>query len=131
MNFIRLSISSLFLLSSATAQLTTSSLDIEGMNCEGCAQGLSEVLKETNGVKDAELNFENKHIDFTYDPEVVKVKAIKAQIAGLGYSPVRCNCSPAVKAGRAAVRVLAVIGFLSILVFSSRKVLQQDFLRKR
>lgn len=123
---------SVFIFSFALAdELTTSSLDIDGMSCEECAKSITAVLEETIGVQDAKLNFDNKHIDFTFDPEVVEVNYIKSQIGSLGFSPVTCSCSSAVKAGRAATKALAIIGFLSILIFSSRKVLQYNFLRRK
>ena len=61
-------------------------LNIEGMTCEiGCARTIQSKLSKTDGVKFAEINFENKNGIVEYDANKVSEKEIVTvveQIAG-------------------------------------------------
>ena len=45
-------------LAAADAQPTTVTLSISGMHCEGCASGITAMLKRTDGVVKADVSYE-------------------------------------------------------------------------
>ncbi len=63
--------------SAATAAGKVTTLHIDGMTCGSCATAVKRVLKKVNGVKDAQVSFQEKKGVVTYDPS----KVTPAQIA--------------------------------------------------
>ncbi len=61
-------------------------LKIDGMHCGSCAVGIQMLTSQMDGVKSAEVSYENKKGVFEFDPlKVTKDQLIKS-IAELGYS---------------------------------------------
>jgi P-type Cu+ transporter len=58
---------------------------IEGMSCASCARGLEGALKETEGVKEASVNFAAGKAYLTYDPEQLSIEEILQRISEAGY----------------------------------------------
>ncbi len=58
----------------AAAKVTT--LHIKGMSCGACATAVKRVLKGVDGVKDAQVSFEEKKGVVTYDPAKVTPEKI-------------------------------------------------------
>ncbi|SHJ45158.1 heavy-metal-associated domain-containing protein [Tepidibacter formicigenes] len=57
---------------------------IEGMSCGNCVKHVKEALKEIDGVKEVEVNLENKYAKITIDKEVSN-DTIKEIIYDAGY----------------------------------------------
>ncbi len=71
---------------SADADLKKVALNIEGMTCEiGCARTIQSKLSKTEGVKFAEVNFENKNGVVEFDANKIsesQIVKVVEQIAG-------------------------------------------------
>lgn len=63
----------------------TARLKIEGMTCGGCVIGVRRVLTRLDGVRSAEVSYENKEALVIYDPAKVTVEQMIAAIKTLGY----------------------------------------------
>lgn len=63
------------LTASAAEKVTT--LHVEGMTCGSCAAAVKHVLKKVDGVKDAQVSYEEKSAVVTYDA----AKVTPAEIA--------------------------------------------------
>lgn len=65
----------------ADAKLETAKLTIEGMTCEiGCAKTIEDKLAHTKGVKEAEVDFENKLATVTFDTNQQNVNSLTETI---------------------------------------------------
>ncbi len=65
------------LATAAPEKVTT--LHVEGMTCGACATALKQVLKKTDGVRDARVSYEEKSAIVTYDPaKVTPEKIVRA-----------------------------------------------------
>ena len=58
---------------------------IQGMHCESCAADIKETLEETAGVERAEVTFNGKTADVTFDDAVVQPTTLIKKIQDLGY----------------------------------------------
>lgn len=61
-------------------------LNIEGMHCPMCAKHVTEALRETSGVKKAEVRLEEKTARVVYDDAQTDVEKLSAAVAEAGYS---------------------------------------------
>ena len=65
------------LATAAPEKVTT--LHVEGMTCGACATALKQVLKSTDGVRDARVSYEEKSAVVTYDSaKVTPEKIVRA-----------------------------------------------------
>lgn len=60
-------------------------LSIEGMTCGGCAISARKVLTRLDGVRSADVSYENRRAVVTYDPSKVTIGQMIAAIGTLGY----------------------------------------------
>lgn len=60
-------------------------LNIEGMHCGSCAVGIQMLVSQMDGVKSAEVSYENKKAVFEFDPAKTNKEAIVKAIEELGY----------------------------------------------
>ena len=60
-------------------------LTIEGMHCNMCAANLERELKQTPGVKRAEVSFENKSAQVVYDEKKTDLQKISSAVEQAGY----------------------------------------------
>jgi copper chaperone CopZ len=51
-------------------------LKVEGIVCTGCAEDLKKILRETDGVLDASVNYKDETIYIKYDPELIDRKKV-------------------------------------------------------
>jgi len=58
-------------------------LKINGMHCQSCVTLVSDVLKETEGVKDAKVTMGEARVAF--DEKKIKLASIKSELKKLGY----------------------------------------------
>ncbi|KAA6436669.1 copper-translocating P-type ATPase [Dyadobacter flavalbus] len=60
-------------------------LPVTGMSCAACAVSVESVLKSTNGVAGAGVNYANQSVQINYDPEVVDLQELDKVLQGIGY----------------------------------------------
>ena len=72
-------------LATAEPQPATVTLAISGMHCEGCASGITAILKRTDGVVKADVSYEEKRAVVEYDAAKTAPDKIVAAIEKLGY----------------------------------------------
>lgn len=60
-------------------------LPVTGMSCAACAVSVESMLKSTNGVADAGVNYANQSVQINYDPELVDLQALDKVLQGIGY----------------------------------------------
>ena len=60
-------------------------IGIEGMTCEiGCARTIQSKLSKVEGVSFAEVSFEHKKGQFSYDANIISKDEIVSKITGIG-----------------------------------------------
>lgn len=62
-------------------------IQIKGMTCASCAAAIEKSVRETEGVKAAEVNLVEESLQVLYDPDMVRLGSIKEIIRRLGYIP--------------------------------------------
>ncbi len=70
----------------ATATVQAVQLAIGGMSCAGCAQGVTEALRQLPGVQLAEVNFATTQARVVFDPETVNLEAVVAAVTEAGFT---------------------------------------------
>lgn len=61
------------------------SLKIKGMHCEGCSTRLTKVLKNQDGVKEANVSLAEARADIKYDDGQIGLDEIKEAIVDAGF----------------------------------------------
>jgi copper chaperone len=72
--------------SKPAAKAQTTKLIVGGMDCEGCAKGLTTKLKSTPGVKSASIDFKAKSALVSYDPAKCKPETLIEAAKKAGYT---------------------------------------------
>lgn len=62
-------------------------IPIEGMTCASCSQKIEKTISKLEGVKTANVNLATEKATIQYDPTVIRLSQIKAEIIKLGYTP--------------------------------------------
>ncbi len=65
--------------------MTTITLNIQGMTCGGCVNGVKRVLTNFSGVRQVEVSLEKGRATIEYDPAQVLPEQLKAAIGDAGY----------------------------------------------
>ncbi|GGB93421.1 heavy metal translocating P-type ATPase [Dyadobacter sediminis] len=60
-------------------------LPVTGMSCAACAVSVESMLKSTNGVADAGVNYANQSVQIDYDPGIVNLQSLDNVLQGIGY----------------------------------------------
>ncbi len=60
-------------------------LKVSGMSCQGCVNAVTAALKNTNGVKTAEVSLEKNMATVEYDPAIAKPEDLVRAIEEAGY----------------------------------------------
>lgn len=63
-------------------------IPVEGMRCEGCERAVRAALTRLDGVRDAKADHRAKRVRISFDPELVDLQQLQAQIEQAGYEPV-------------------------------------------
>jgi len=58
---------------------------VEGMHCGGCAQIIRSLLEKKEGVRAADVSFEQAEARILFEPEAVSTDELAAAIAKAGY----------------------------------------------
>lgn len=62
-------------------------IPIEGMTCQACAQRIEKVLGRLEGVESISVNLVTEKAAVVYDPDIIRLSAIKQKIINIGYKP--------------------------------------------
>ena len=65
--------------------METTLLQVNGMECEGCARSVARVLKKVNGVASAEVSLDAAEAKVVFDPRQVSIAQLKAALEIAGY----------------------------------------------
>ncbi len=60
-------------------------LQVNGMTCEGCARSVARLLKKVNGVASAEVSLDRAEAKVAFDPRQVSIAQLKAALEAAGY----------------------------------------------
>jgi copper chaperone CopZ len=74
------------------ASLQTVTLRIEGMTCGGCTAGIEAALKRVKGVHSAEVSFDRREAQITFDATTVTESMLVATIKDVGYAASKVSC---------------------------------------
>ena len=75
-------------------------IPIGGMTCAACSSRIEKVLSRMAGIDRAMVNLATERASISYDPQVVRLSAIKAAIEKLGYTPLEIQRENAADADR-------------------------------
>jgi len=84
----------------------TAFFTLDGMWCAACAKVVEKVLRQGEGVVDAQVSFAAGKGRIDYDPRVTDLKELVHRIEKLGYIPRMAGTAESEKAGRAEERLL-------------------------
>lgn len=66
-------------------KVSTVTLSISGMHCEGCAAGITAILKRTEGVLKADVSFAEERATVDFDPTKTSSAKIVQAVEKMGY----------------------------------------------
>lgn len=69
----------------AETKVATVTLEISGMHCEGCAAGITAMLKRTEGVLKADVSYAQERAVVDFDPAKTSVEKIVETVEKMGY----------------------------------------------
>lgn len=64
---------------------TTTTIEIEGMHCEGCAERIDTVLRRLDGVSEADVSLAAGRARVRHDADEAPVEALLRAIGRAGY----------------------------------------------
>ncbi len=65
--------------------MKATTLKIEGMRCDGCAQTIKTLVEREDGVKAADVSLKEREARVLYDPQAIDEKRIVSAIEKPGY----------------------------------------------
>ena len=68
-----------------TKSVKSTTINIDGMACSGCANTVQEALNNIDGVSDTEVDLENESASVTYNADTVSISDFKQAVEGAGY----------------------------------------------
>ena len=68
--------------------METTTFNIKGMTCMGCARSVKNVLERIPGVSDAEVSLEDAQVTLQYDAAVTGSEQFKQVIKDAGFEAV-------------------------------------------
>ncbi len=98
----------------------TAFFTLEGMWCASCARVIEKVLRQGEGVIDAQVSFAAAKGRIDYDPRITDLKELVHRIERLGYIPTMAGGPESKKSGRAEERLL--IQVLVALAFGMQEM---------
>lgn len=60
-------------------------LNIEGMTCQGCATGLQKALSQVDGVRKVEVSLPNRQAQIEHDPAKAQTAVLIAAVEAAGF----------------------------------------------
>ena len=65
--------------------METTTLQVRGMTCAGCARSVTSALQKVNGVVSAEVSLDSGQVKVGFDPTRVSIAQLKAALEIAGY----------------------------------------------
>lgn len=65
--------------------MTTTTLTVKGMTCDGCVRSVTKALTNVDGVQDALVDLKGQSATITYDDGKTNVSALKEAVEDAGY----------------------------------------------
>lgn len=75
-------------------------IPIGGMSCAACAQRIEKTIKKLDGVADVSVNFASEKATVIYDPQKIRLSAIRETIEKIGYTALEINKEAAIDQDR-------------------------------
>jgi mercuric ion transport protein len=72
----------------------TAIISVSGMTCRSCATTVRLALNKVNGLRSADVSYENKEAKVSYDAAAVTPEQLKAAIESAGYRVTKIEGSP-------------------------------------
>ncbi|HKO63466.1 MAG TPA: heavy metal-associated domain-containing protein [Pyrinomonadaceae bacterium] len=69
----------------ASGATRTTTIYVSGMTCGGCAISIEQVLKNTQGVENVQVNFERGEAVIKYDDRKVTASKLRAAVKSIGF----------------------------------------------
>jgi len=60
-------------------------LQVEGIVCSGCAMDMENILRDTDGIIDAAVNYADGTILIEFDPDEINERDVFIRVRKLGY----------------------------------------------
>lgn len=71
--------------SKTPSETQTATLEVKGMTCETCVQGITGTLARTPGVVETSVSLENESAVVAYDPALIDASQLAGRIDQLGF----------------------------------------------
>ncbi|MDO9099730.1 MAG: heavy metal translocating P-type ATPase, partial [Caldisericota bacterium] len=68
-------------------------IPVQGMTCASCAAAIERALHKLSGVHEASVNLATERAIVSYEPDIVRLSAIKQAITAAGYTPLDVEAS--------------------------------------
>lgn len=65
--------------------METKTIQVEGMSCQHCVNGIKKAVGELKGVNMVEVDLPGKKVTVELDPQIITLDTIKEAIADQGY----------------------------------------------
>ena len=65
--------------------MTTETITVKGMTCDGCVNSVTKALKNVEGVQDAKVDLQGQSATVTFDDGKTSVSALKEAVEDAGY----------------------------------------------
>lgn len=66
--------------------MATATLKVTGMSCEHCVRAVTEALKRTNGVRDAQVDLNGGRATVNFDDAATNPRALANAVMDAGYT---------------------------------------------
>lgn len=65
--------------------MTTETITVKGMTCDGCVKSVTKALKNVDGVQEALVDLSGQSATVTFDDGKTSVSALKEAVEDAGY----------------------------------------------
>ncbi|MDQ0191342.1 heavy-metal-associated domain-containing protein [Alicyclobacillus cycloheptanicus] len=65
--------------------MTTATIPVKGMTCDGCVNAVTKALKGVQGVQEANVDLAGQKATVTFDDTKTSVEALKEAVEEAGY----------------------------------------------
>lgn len=68
--------------------MTTETITVKGMTCQGCVNSVTKALKGVSGVQDTVVDLDGEKATVTFDEGATNVVALKQAVEDAGYDTI-------------------------------------------
>jgi copper chaperone len=65
--------------------METKTIQVEGMSCQHCVNGIQKAVGELKGISKVEVDLPGKKVTVELDPQMITLDTVKETIADQGY----------------------------------------------